>query len=204
VVVLSYIDPEKPRIFRDVECGYGDVLLNSAEDVYRHLSIRECINVLRAYDHEEASRLYQATSDRPGQLRRDAYWEATERIYKLFEDWAEDGSEYQQQTMEDIVTMAKPEPKGASQQAGPKPGKENGEKKPREKKSQYNPEHKISLLTDKEGKQYGASNNPKRGKAAERFAKYKHGMTVKQALDAGVTSGDLNWDVGRKFISIGG
>lgn len=55
---------------------------------------------------------------------------------------------------------------------------------------------------DKEGKKYGKDNNPKRGKSAERFSKYRDGMTVEEALKAGLTGVDLNWDVQRKFISI--
>lgn len=46
--------------------------------------------------------------------------------------------------------------------------------------------------------------NPKRpgSKARERFAKYEMGMTRQQALDAGVTGGDLRWDVGHGFIKL--
>ena len=46
--------------------------------------------------------------------------------------------------------------------------------------------------------------NPKRpgSKARERFAKYEMGMTRQQALKAGVTEGDLGWDVGHGFINL--
>jgi len=61
---------------------------------------------------------------------------------------------------------------------------------------------------DKEGKptgskvKYGAKNNPKRGASAERFAKYKDGMTIQKALDAGLTGADIAHDLKKKFISI--
>ena len=46
--------------------------------------------------------------------------------------------------------------------------------------------------------------NPKKlgSKARERFAKYKMGMTRQQALDAGLTGGDLRWDVEHRFIRL--
>jgi hypothetical protein len=47
--------------------------------------------------------------------------------------------------------------------------------------------------------------NPKKlGSASyDRYARYVEGMTVSQALSAGITSGDLKWDEGRGFITIG-
>lgn len=44
--------------------------------------------------------------------------------------------------------------------------------------------------------------NPKRPGSAsfDRFAKYKKGMTVAQALEAGVTRADIDWDSKRDFI----
>jgi hypothetical protein len=197
VLVISYYDYDNPRIFRDVECGYGDVELHDADDIVKHLAVRECIHVLRSLDSNEASHLYKALEGKRGQLRRDALFEEVPRIWDFMEKCAEEGSEYQQQTIEEYVTMAKPEPKG-----GPKPAEAKADKKPREKKSQFAADQKITMGVDKEGKKYGSGHNPKRGKAAERFAKYKDGMTVKQALDAGLTSGDLNWDTARKLISI--
>jgi hypothetical protein len=55
---------------------------------------------------------------------------------------------------------------------------------------------KIKLLVDA---------NPKRKGSAcfKRFAKYKTGMSVAQALEKGLTRPDLIWDVDRGFISIG-
>lgn len=48
--------------------------------------------------------------------------------------------------------------------------------------------------------------NPKKkgGAPYERFEKYKEGMTVGDALAAGVFEADIQWDVGHKFIELKG
>jgi len=60
----------------------------------------------------------------------------------------------------------------------------------------------ITFGKDAEGKNYGPDNNPKRANSAAhaRFALYKSGQTIQQALDAGVTRGDINWDSKQGFI----
>jgi hypothetical protein len=44
--------------------------------------------------------------------------------------------------------------------------------------------------------------NPKRAKAAERFALYKNGMTIGDYVAAGGTLADVRWDVRQEFISV--
>lgn len=46
--------------------------------------------------------------------------------------------------------------------------------------------------------------NPKMkgSKVYTRYAKYKKGMTIREALDAGITLPDLRWDVDRGYINI--
>ena len=63
--------------------------------------------------------------------------------------------------------------------------------------TRFNPAHKIHLLVE---------GNPKRkdSKEAKRFAKYKNGMLVQAALDAGMQQQNLRRDVERKVIRIGG
>jgi len=63
---------------------------------------------------------------------------------------------------------------------------------------------KITLLADKDGKAYGADNNPKRAgsKSHGTFALYKNGQTLEQAQAAGVTAADIKWDIDHKFISV--
>ncbi len=64
----------------------------------------------------------------------------------------------------------------------------------------------ITLGANKDGKKYGADNNPKRAgsAAALRFAAYKDGQTIEQALKAGLRSDDIAFDSHdtRKFITI--
>lgn len=62
----------------------------------------------------------------------------------------------------------------------------------------------IHLGKDQNDKPYGEDNNPKRaGSAAHtRFSYYKDGMTIDQAIEAGVTRADINWDVKQGFITV--
>lgn len=67
------------------------------------------------------------------------------------------------------------------------------------------PTSKIKLGIDKDGKAFHATNNnPKREgtKAAERFALYKNGMTVAQAMEVGVKPRHLTKDVAKGFVTI--
>jgi hypothetical protein len=47
-----------------------------------------------------------------------------------------------------------------------------------------------------------SATNPKRGDSAARFALYTNGMTVAQAIAAGVWMADIRWDVAHKFIEV--
>lgn len=62
----------------------------------------------------------------------------------------------------------------------------------------------ITLLTDKDGKPYGKDNNPKRAgsKSATRFEAYKNGMTIKDAIAAGVFAADIPYDVAHNYITV--
>jgi len=67
----------------------------------------------------------------------------------------------------------------------------------------------ITFGKDNENKTYGPQSDgtfysPKRaGSAAgNRFLKYKSGMTVKEAMEAGIVRADLNWDTKQGFINI--
>ena len=62
----------------------------------------------------------------------------------------------------------------------------------------------INLGTDDKGVAYGPENNPKRAgsEANKRFEKYENGMTIEQAMEAGVTRADINWDSKQGFITV--
>ena len=44
--------------------------------------------------------------------------------------------------------------------------------------------------------------NPKRGRSAETFDKYVPGMTVREFVAAGGTTGDVRWDIAHGYIQI--
>ncbi len=61
----------------------------------------------------------------------------------------------------------------------------------------------ISFGVDKDGNSYGPEvNNPKKegSKTRTRFALYREGMTIAQALDAGITTADLVYDRDHKYV----
>lgn len=62
----------------------------------------------------------------------------------------------------------------------------------------------VKMKADKDGKPYGADNNPKKAGSAShtRFALYKDGATVKESLETGLTRGDLSYDKDKGFIDI--
>ena len=65
----------------------------------------------------------------------------------------------------------------------------------------------IHFLQDKSGKPYNVTdNNPKKNGSAghARFALYHEGMTVGEALAAGVWSADITWDIDHGFIRVEG
>ena len=64
----------------------------------------------------------------------------------------------------------------------------------------------ITLGTDAQGNKYGPDNNPKKpgSKTHGRFASYYDGMTIAQALEAGLTTADLVYDRDKGFVSFSG
>lgn len=65
-------------------------------------------------------------------------------------------------------------------------------------------EHRIRFLEDDKGNAYGPENNPKRdgSKAHGQFAKYRDGMTVAEAYEAGLTTPEISYDVEKGFIVV--
>lgn len=87
--------------------------------------------------------------------------------------------------------------KAPKEKAPPKP------KQPRTKMiSKFPYSSKIFLNNDKDGKKYGNENNPKRGTAATRFNLYKDGMTLDQAVAAGIKPADIAWDSKKGWIRL--
>lgn len=68
------------------------------------------------------------------------------------------------------------------------------------------PTAKVAFGKDKEGKPYNTTdNNPKRAgsKSGDRFAKYKAGQTLEEAVAAGITPADIKWDIDHGYITAG-
>lgn len=84
-----------------------------------------------------------------------------------------------------------PRPKAPPPKAAP-PKREQAK---RGRKSVWGDDQVITLLVKQNPKKPGSA-------AHGRFAKYKTGMTVMQALRAGVTTEDLTWDTKKAFIRI--
>lgn len=107
--------------------------------------------------------------------------------------------------------MAEKDPKTAATAAAAKPAEAKAAKpKAEPKPPRYLDAGTISLGKNKEGKQYGTGAdqvNPKRGKAAERFANYKDGMTIADLRKASEKTGaayvnpDLDWDIKKGFVT---
>ncbi len=61
----------------------------------------------------------------------------------------------------------------------------------------------IHFGTDKEGNAYSADNSPKKGEGTkERWAKYRDGMTLSEAIAAGLTRSNVRKDRRAGFITI--
>jgi len=61
---------------------------------------------------------------------------------------------------------------------------------------------KSQLHSDDHVITLNVTENPKRGKSAARFALYEDGMTVSDAIEAGVLRADINYDTRKGFITV--
>jgi hypothetical protein len=61
-------------------------------------------------------------------------------------------------------------------------------------------------LRDQDRVRVLVNENPKKGtsKAAQRFANYRNGMTVAEAVEVGLTRNDLRWDIAHGYIQLAG
>jgi hypothetical protein len=185
---------------------YGDAFLSGPEDVsknYNWNGIRDLKEVLEDFDTPEALlNDLQHKDDIPG---------VAERIWDVLVNAPQPPSD-----PEVILNMVREDraitrsnhmadDKKKTTAAENKDASKGGTAEPKPKRSgSYDDAATITFGKDKEGNAYGPKNNPKRegSKSHERFAAYKSGMTVRQALDAGVLGADLKYDEGKEFIVI--
>jgi len=107
-----------------------------------------------------------------------------------------------------VTSLVPPTKPAASQkkEAGPAAAAEPKAKKPRAPKEPKPPRESNfkKLYPDTATIHLLVSANPKRAGTAsyDRFAQYKEGIKVSDALAAGVTYADISWDVGHGFIKV--
>lgn len=182
---------------------YGDVVLSRKEDIERMYMPHEILDLVRRVCRDETlSRVEQTLNSGMRSEAMSLVWAGvlrsaqpapTDPVFicnqvRTDRRTPTDRSG-RKSTMTSENTTATKEPTAKTEPKAPK----------------YAPTAKITMGKDKEGKAYGADNNPKRAgsKSAERFASYTNGMTVEAALAAGVTTADLDYDTNKGFISIG-
>ena len=187
---------------------YGDAIMESSRDVLDEYNAREWPALAEYVDMELSShdiRALQSGVDRDARAVRertvDDVWA---RLQSSAEPVLTDPETICEQVSRDKrrTTMAKKEPTV----------KVVAEKKAPSEKTASGPRgtpHDAVIrmqVCEKTGKTYGPDHNPKKAgsKGAERFALYTDGMTVKEAIDAGVWAADITWDIGKGFIALEG
>ena len=213
--VWVFDSPEEARLHPLIDTC--DVILSSAEDIYpknwNHLFLpRMCAEVLG--DREACERLRETILSAPDEKTRDQRLAlATVQIWaRLTEisrrppaDPAEicemivrdrrrtDEWHRREESRRSSVMNAQTSGGDAATKTAEKPktiaGKPAGAK--------------IAFGKDKDGKAYGKDNNPKRAgsKSAERFALYKAGQTLEDAVAAGCSPADIKWDLDHNYIT---
>ena len=86
-----------------------------------------------------------------------------------------------------------------------KPEKVKKERAPLSRRAKYHDDRVINFGANEEGVAYnGTDKNPKRpgSKAFDMFSRYRNGMTVREAKDAGLDGRDFDFDLKRGFITM--
>jgi hypothetical protein len=200
---------------------FGDAYLCSAEDVADNFTLEE-IAALAARLNDT----FLEAQAKQKQIRSEQtflYERAWGLLRKMAQPVPEDANEVvriiraDRQSLTKKATAYRPDPPVFGGRA--KPNKERPmakktaapveddpptpEKAPRARK--FSKDSVITLGVDANGNSYGKDNNPKRsGSAAgSRFELYENGLTIEDTIAKGVLLRDINYDVGRGFISLG-
>lgn len=188
---------------------FGDAICEAAERITRIWSSLELVRFAKRFGDERLA------ADMDGQKKLSSF---TDRLWNLLVSVAKrppsDPAEVLRLVAED---RKQTRTSGVIQRSHPSEGSadmadktETTEKKKGARAAKYSDESVISFGKDaKADKTYGPQadgtyhNAKKAGSgAAARFEKMKPGMTVGQAIAAGVTRGDINWDVKQGFIKL--
>jgi hypothetical protein len=206
--------------FSEADCHplvqYGDRIIDGPQSITKRLSLAEIPRVLRRCGREDlAERVltcFGAPSYPQKVLRVNEYakyiWIALtesarsapsdpEELVKLIvRDRKLSIEESKKMEAETPTTEATEAPKAKKTKAPKAEGAPKAER--------YIRDHTIRLLSNAEGVKYGPENNPKRAGSAshDRFALYEDGMTIAAAVEKGVKTEDIAWDVRKGFIEV--
>lgn len=188
---------------------YGDAICGTSEDVMACFSPSEMSELAGRLGNPALAQAIAAWKGRISERDRSHYGD---QLWKLMRDRASeppsDPGEIVRIIRSDRVAGTRLTYRLHPQERGPLQSKEGLTMSEENTKNVRAPRYAdtavISLGTDKDGKSYGADNNPKRAgsKSHDRFAAYKDGMTVAEAKAAGITASDLAYDAKNEFISI--
>lgn len=192
---------------------YGDPILGRPDDIRRFYSVDEIVRLLpEAPRHlslsspavlRDASSLdkiwrmmHEAARNPPGPDQIVAIVAQDRRLTRQGGVQVRTGTG--DRSMDDVAAVAAEKPKKEKKARAPKAERTT----PINTSAKFSDTSVISFGKDKEGKDWGPENNPKRPNSATwaRFKLYQSGMTLKEAMDAGVTRGDINWDSKQGFI----
>lgn len=192
----------------------GDAIVGSPEDVLRTFTVAEMAALAGRLGNPQLQRAAGAWTSRPDRASSESYsqqlWDSMRR---LSAPAPTDDSEIVRVIRADRRAVRAagggayrphPEERGTlrSSRKTTMTDETQTKKSPiREKK--YSDDAVISFGKDKDGNAYSAENNPKKAgsKAAESFANYRDGETVKDLLArGGTTRNDVNYDVGKGYI----
>jgi hypothetical protein len=185
----------------------GDAVMSGTEDLVRDYNDLEWPKLMMKLRLEGAVAIGTALRSLPPMRQAEIIRDNARRVWHALLDQA---------TIPPLdpnkeTNMAKAEAAAkAAEKPTPAAKKETVAKEPKAPKGPQAPKgytlaDTIHFAKNAEGKEYHPTeNNPKRPSSVShaRFAQYKNGMTIGDALAAGVLSADISWDVSHKFIII--
>lgn len=191
---------------------YGDAILGGAEELSQDYSRLEWPAICRLagvtlteLDHRWLAAESARDARRVMEKTRDAVWSGLVAAARPLPD---DPATICETISRDrrLTTMAKKNPAPApaeskTETAAAAPAAKGGPRGvPQDAIIRMQPDPKDA------SKIYGPDHNPKRSGSAghARFALYKDGMTVREAIDAGIWAADITWDKDKGFIKVEG
>lgn len=197
---------------------YGDPIISSADEVFSNMTVSDMISSAEISAIDPALIRYLRGCDPASKShRRDAaemFWESAQKhanpppadpaaiVAQITEDKLATRKTGVQHRSSGAYKMSEEQTNSGEGQTADAGEKTKRAPIPRDPK--YANASIIKMGADKDGKPYGADNNPKKAgsASADRFAKYVDGMTCEQAREAGITNGDLDNDVKKGLITI--